>query len=105
MKLSENHPGWYRWTKGRALRMAGRYEESIEVLEEDLGRGAPSLAHLVEMTASYSAAGRMSDARRIATEIRQLVPGFSASAWLEHPRIKIPEIQSQEFEYLSKAGL
>jgi tetratricopeptide (TPR) repeat protein len=105
MKLSEKHPAWYRWTKGRALRMAGRYEESIEVLEEDLGRGAPSLAHLVEMTASYSAAGRMSDARRIATEIRQLVPGFSASAWLEHPRIKIPEIQSQEFEYLSKAGL
>jgi hypothetical protein len=32
-------------------------------------------------------------------------PGFSASAWLDHPPINIPEIQSQEFEYLSKAGL
>jgi TolB-like protein len=105
MKLSEMHPAWYRWTKGRALRMAGRFEESIEVLEEDLGRGAPALVHLVEITASYSAAGRMSEARRIAARIRQLAPGFSASAWLEHPRIKVPEIQSQEFEYLSKAGL
>jgi TolB-like protein len=105
MKLSEMHPAWYRWIKGRALRMAGRYEESIKVLEEDLGRGAPSLVHLVEMTTSYSAAGRMSEARRIAARIRQLAPGFSASAWLDHPPINIPEIQSQEFEFLSKAGL
>ena len=46
-----------------------------------------------------------SEARRIAARIRQLAPDFSASAWLDHPPIKIPEIQSQEFEYLSKAGL
>ena len=105
MKLSEMHPAWYRWTRGRALRMAGRFKESIQVLEEDLGREVPALVHLVELTASYSAAGRLAEARMIATRVRALEPGFSASAWLDHPRIKLPGIQSQEFEYLSKAGL
>jgi hypothetical protein len=35
--------------------------------------------------------------------IRGAVPGLTASTWLEHPRIKIEEVQSQEFEYLSSA--
>ena len=105
MELSPMHPGFYRWTKARALRMAGRIEESIEELEKDLGRGESALVYLIELTASYSAAGRREDARRIAQMIRRAAPGFTASAWLDHPRIKIKEIQSQEFEYLSNAGL
>ena len=87
------------------MRMAGRFKESIQMLEEDLGREVPALVHLVELTASYSAAGRLAEARMIATRVRALEPGFSASAWLDHPRIKLPGIQSQEFEYLSKVGL
>ncbi len=105
MELSPMHPGFYNWVKGRALRMAKRFTASIEELEKDIDRGEPALVHLVELAASYSAAGRKEDARRIAQSIRSKAPGFTASAWLDHPPIVIPEIQSQEFEFLSNAGL
>ncbi len=105
MELSPLHPGWYRWTKGRALRMAGEFDRSVAILELDFDLAKPILAHLAELATSYSAAGRREDARRIARMILEAVPGFTASAWLEHPRIKIEEVQSQEFEYLSNAGL
>ncbi len=105
MELSPLHPGWYRWTKGRALRMAGEFDRSVAILEQDFNPAKPVLAHLVELATSYSAAGRREDARGIARMILGAVPGFTASAWLEHPRIKIEEVQSQEFEYLSNAGL
>lgn len=105
MALSEIHPAWYRWTLGRALRMDGQFGDSVEVLEQDLGRGEPSIVHLVELTASYAAAGRIEDARRLAAPIKEVAPGFTATAWLSHPPIKVPEVHSKEFEYLSIAGL
>jgi TolB-like protein/Tfp pilus assembly protein PilF len=105
MELSPMHPGFYRWTKGRALRMAKRFEASIEELEKDLGRGEPVIVHLVELAATYSAAGRMIDARRTAAIIKELDGDFSAEAWLQHPRIKIPKIQQKELKYLTDAGL
>ena len=105
MELSPLHPAWYRWTKGRALRMAGEFDRSVAILEQDFNPGKPVKVHLTELATSYSAAGRREDARRVADLIRDAFPGFTASEWLKHPPIKIPEIQSQEFEYLSNAGL
>ncbi|MBK0398999.1 hypothetical protein H0I76_07345 [Limibaculum sp. M0105] len=105
MELSPMSPGWYRWTKGRVLRLAGRFDEAIELLEQDLGASEPTLVHLAELTASYSANGNKRAAQRVARVIRRIDPEFSASAWLLHPRLKDPELQSKEFEYLSGAGL
>lgn len=105
MERSKIHPGWYRWTKARALRMAGRVKESVEILERDLDPAQPVLVHLVELATSYSAAGRMEDARRIAAAILQIDPHFSPSSWVQHPPIRVPEIQTREFQYLSDAFL
>lgn len=105
MELSPMHPAWYRWTRGRALRMAGSFRESVEELEKDLDRDDRDIVHLVELTSSYAAAGMMENARITARQIRQLDPGFSASLWLRHPPISIPDRQSIEYEYLAKAGL
>ncbi|MCL5775430.1 hypothetical protein M1105_00270 [Limibaculum sp. FT325] len=105
MELSPLHPPWYRWTRGRALRMAGRVEESVAELERDIDREDRAIVHLVELVASYSAAGMMSKARRIAGLIRAMDPHFSASIWLRHPPIRAPDRQSIEFEYLARAGL
>jgi TolB-like protein len=105
MERSKIHPGWYRWTKARALRMAGRMEESVEILKRDLDPAQPVLIHLVELATSYSAAGRLEDARRVAARIRQIDPRFSPSSWVQHPPIRVPDIQTQEFQYLSDAFL
>ncbi len=105
MELSPLHPGWYRWTKGRALRMAGEFDRSVAILEQDFDPAKPVLAHLAELATSYSAAGRRQDAHRVARMIRGAVPGFTASAWLEHPRISpgAEDIRTEEFRLLSSA--
>ena len=105
MELSPLHPAWYRWTKGRALRMAGEFDRSVAILEQDFDPAKPVLVNLVELTASYWAAGRREDARRVARMIRRAVPGFTASAWLEHPRISpcAQDIHTEEFRLLSSA--
>jgi len=103
MDLSPMHPGWYRWTKGRALRMAGRFRESVDELEKVLNPAEPALVHLVELATSYSAAGRMPDARRTAQWILTLDPNFNTSVWLDHPPIQDDEIGRKEFKYLSSA--
>ncbi len=106
MELSPLHPAWYRWTKGRALRMAGEFDRSVEILEQDFDPAKPVLINSVELTASYWAAGRRADARRVARMIRRnLAPKFTASAWLEHPRIGpgAQDIHTEEFRLLSSA--
>ena len=105
MSLSAIDPAWYAWTKGRALRMSGRIEESIAVLEGALRNGPHTIVLLTELTASYAAAGRMADATGLARRIRAAAPGFTATEWLSHPPVQDPDTQSREWEYLSKAGL
>lgn len=105
MELSSRSPDWYIWLRGRALRLSGQVQESVQILEQGL-KSEPSLVHLVELASSYSAVGNNNAARRIAKKI-QLIKNndFSASEWLSHPRIQNPEVQSLEFENLSNAGL
>jgi TolB-like protein len=105
MELSPLHPAWYRWTKGRALRMAGEFDRSVAILEQDFNPEKPVLVNLVELAASYWAAGRKQDARRVGRLIRRIKPGFSASEWLEHPRISpdAQDVHTEEFRLLSSA--
>ena len=60
---------------------------------------------LVELAAAYMAAGRTADALATATQIREIDPDFRASTWVLHPAMQDPDLQSLEFELLSKAGL
>jgi len=105
MELSPLHPAWYRWTKGRALRMAGEFDRSVAILEQDFDPAKPVLVNLVELAASYWAAGRREDARMVARMIIKAVPGFTPSDWLEHPRISpdAQDIHTEEFRLLSSA--
>jgi len=105
MALSPNHPDWYDWAKGRALRLAGRAAESVQILEDRTRGRPPSVAQLVELTASYAAANEMENARRTAEQIQKFVPHFSVTKWLENPRLQDPEEHQREFGYLVASGL
>lgn len=105
MSLSPGHPAFYRWIKGRALRLGGAHDAAIEMLEVGLTGDDVNVIHLVEMAAAYAAAGRIAEARATALRIRAISPEFSASAWILHPAARDPDQQSREFELLSKAGL
>lgn len=105
MSLSPGHPEFYYWIKARALRLLGRYDTAIELLERGLEQDDRTLVQLVELTIALSAAGRVDEAFGVADRIRRVTPGFSASAWVLHPSANDPEQQSLEFELLSRAGL
>ncbi|WP_413719952.1 hypothetical protein [Silicimonas sp. MF1-12-2] len=105
MTLSPGHPLFYRWIKARALRQTGDIEAAIAILEQDAPPEEETLVQMVELAVAYSAAGRLEDARAVAQRIRARAPDFSASNWVSHPAIKDQQMQSLEFELLSKAGL
>jgi len=102
MQLSPRHPDFYLWIEARAHRLGGNPQRSIEILT---ARNNRALVYLVELTAAYSAVGQMEAARRTAQEIKGIVPNFSASRWVQYPRVKSPAGHSRDFELLSKAGL
>jgi len=105
MELSPGHPLFYDWIEARALRTKGEIAGAIEILERETAPEDDSLVRLVELAAAYSAANRLEDAQTIAAQIREIDPTFSASNWVLHPAAQDPELQSTEFELLSKAGL
>lgn len=104
MSLNSVSPPWYHFAKGRALRQAGRVDESVKVLEPFLRAPQRTLVHLVELTLSYMAAGRTKDARRLVAEIKRINPQFTAATALYPPQ-KDPESQQADMAYLVGAGL
>lgn len=102
MRLSPRHPDFYRWIEARAYRLAGNPQKSIEILT---ARNNRTLVYLVELTAAYSAVGQIEAARGTAREIKRIRPNFSASHWVQYPRVESPVGQSRDFELLSMAGL
>lgn len=106
MELSPMHPGWYRWTKARALRLSGRHDDALALLESERDKSGPVIIHLVELAMGYAAADRIDEARTTVEEIRNLFPGLTAKIWTdEYAPVCDPEVQEREFELLRKAGL
>ncbi len=104
-RLSPAHPRFYDWIEARARRQLGETERAIELLDQDVRPDEETLVRLVELAAAYMAAGRTADALATATQIREIDPDFRASTWVLHPAMQDPDLQSLEFELLSKAGL
>lgn len=105
MQLSEIEPAWYRWTRGRALRLAGHFEDSVKQLKQDEGTRQSVLVHRVELAASYAAAGQLDKARGIAKFLKLGNRWPGVDEWMKHPRLKDPEIAARERQYLVDAGL
>ncbi len=104
MRLSPYYPGWYRWTLGRAYRLAGRYKEAEAALVASEG-GSGSVLPLVELAAVYSETGRLSEARAEAAEILKIDPKFSVLAWVKVPPYQDPARTKREIDALRRAGL
>ena len=105
MRLSPYYPDWYRWSLGRAYRLAGRYDEAVAALSAGLQRHPDALAPRVELVTAYSEMGQIDKARATAAEVRRINPGFVASDWTRNPRHVDPEVALREFRALRRAGL
>ncbi len=105
MRLSPYYPDWYRWSLGRAYRLAGRYEEAIAALTAGLDRSLESLAPRVELVAAYSQLRAIKKAQDEATEVLRINPNFSAGEWSRVPPYKDPASAERDLDALHRAGL
>jgi len=105
MRLSPYYPAWYRWSLGRAYRLAGRHVEALAWLEPTADGEPPSLVQRVELVATYSEMRRLITARAEAAEILKDYPQFSAGQWTHWPPYKNPAVAEREFRALTRAGL
>jgi TolB-like protein/DNA-binding SARP family transcriptional activator/Tfp pilus assembly protein PilF len=105
MRLSPYYPDWYRWSLGRAYRLARRYNEAVPALTARLDNSPEALAPLVELAAAYSQMGRIDKARATASEVRQINREFSARAWTQNPPYADPAVASKDLNALLRAGL
>jgi TolB-like protein/DNA-binding SARP family transcriptional activator len=105
MRLSPYYPDWYRWVLGRAYRLSGRYREAEATLTTPKGAGQDSVWRLVELVATYSEAGRPTDAHAAAAKLLEIDPAFSVRAWTKTPVYLDPAISKREIDALQRAGL
>ena len=105
MRLSPYYPAWYRWSLGRAYRLAGRHVEALAWLEATSGGEAPSLIQRVELVATYGEMGRKIKAREAAAAVLKDYPQFSVRKWTRWPPHKNPSEAEREVRALVRAGL
>jgi adenylate cyclase len=85
---------------------AGRYEESLDALKSNVDRGGPlAPPALTFRTASYSATGRMAEAKGSAQALLDYLPGYSLSRYRLLHMFKNPEDTERMIAALRKAGL
>jgi DNA-binding SARP family transcriptional activator/TolB-like protein len=104
MRLSPYYPAWYRWSLGRAYRLAGRHVEALAWLEA-AGGGPPSLIQRVELIATYSEMRRLIAARAEAAAVLKDYPRFSVRQWTRWPPYQNPAVAEREARALARAGL
>jgi adenylate cyclase len=105
MRLSPFYPDWYRWSLGRAHRLAGRPAEALAWLEATRGGESPSLIQRVELVATYSQLRRMIKAKAEAAAVLRDYPQFSVATWTHWPPHKDPGVAAREITALRRAGL
>jgi adenylate cyclase len=112
MRLSPYCPDWYLGTLALAYIMLEEYETSLEIAEQQLalvrnrkvfGMGL-IMAHLI-LAEAYTHLGRQNVARKHATEISRIAPGFSLAEFSKSTFYSDPSQLENRLEVLRKAGL
>ena len=81
VRLNPIPPGWYLRNLARCYRMIGRYEDSISTYKAALDRSPDDLYAQAGLTATYSVAGRLNEARAQAAEVLRVQPKFSSERY------------------------
>jgi tetratricopeptide (TPR) repeat protein len=112
MRLSPYHPDWYLGVLALSYIMVERYEESLEIAEQQLqlvknrkvfGRGL-MMSHLVLAEANIHL-GREEEARKHAKEVQSVDLGFSLEELKKSTFYKDPTHLKNRLDSLRKAGL
>jgi adenylate cyclase len=105
IRLNPMPPEWYLHELGTYYRLLGRYDEAIAVLKKNLAGNPDYLTSLINLTATYSMAGKLKQARAQAKEVLSILPDFSAKQFMKGFPYKDQKIIDDFIENLCKAGL
>jgi adenylate cyclase len=105
IRLNPIPPTWYLRNLGEAYRMVGRYEDSISTYKSAIDRSADDLFAHVGLTATYSVAGRMNEARAQTAEVLSVQPKFSTKRYAKKIPFRDKAENDQLISALRKAGL
>ena len=81
IRLNPIPPSFYLANLGRSYRMVGRYEDAIATYNKTLDRAPDNLLAHAGLTATYSLAGRLDEARAQAADVLRVQPKFSAERY------------------------
>jgi adenylate cyclase len=98
-------PSYYLFELANAYRMVGRYDDSIATYKKVLDRTPNHLTVHAGLTATYSVAGRLDDARAQAAEVLRVQPKFSAEGFVKKMPYKNKAETERLIDALLKAGL
>ena len=105
MSLNPMFPPNYLWNLGHAFLLIERFDDAILTFKKAIRRNPDFWPSHILLAASYSAAGRMEEARAEAAETLRINPDFSLESW----RLKCPfkniEMLERRFSVLRRAGL
>jgi adenylate cyclase len=105
IRLNPISPAWFFRILGDSYRMIGRYEDSIAAYKKALDRKPNSLFPHLGLTATYSMAGRLDEARAQATEVLRVQPKFSLKRFVKRLNFKDKAERDRYVDALRKAGL
>ena len=98
-------PEWYLHELGTYYRLQGRYEEAIAILKKNLDHNPNYQTSRINLTATYSMAGELDQARTEAKEVLRKIPDFSAEQFMKGFPYKDQKIIDDFIDNLCKAGL
>jgi tetratricopeptide (TPR) repeat protein len=105
IRLNPMPPEMYLHELGTYYRLLGRYDEAIAILKKNLDRGSDYLMSMINLTATYSMAGKLDQASTMAKKVLRKIPDFSAEQFMKGFPYKDQKIIDDFIENLCKAGL
>jgi TolB-like protein/Tfp pilus assembly protein PilF len=105
LRLDPLPPQWYFRTMGLAYAWVGRDEEAITFLKKSLQLAPNDFITNTALTAIYSWAGHMDEAKKQASEVLRIDPNYSIERLRKRSVYKNKEDNERYIEALRKAGL
>ena len=105
MSLNPIFPPYYLWNLGHAFLLTERFDEAISTFKRAITQNPDFWPSHILLAASYSAVGRVEEARAEAAETLRINPDFSLESWRLKCPFKNKEVLERRFSMLRKAGL
>jgi len=104
-RVAPRHPASLLWALAQGQLFAGHYEDAIETAKRAVARVPDRNLPHVQLTAAYTALGRMEEAQAEAVEVLRTDPKFTISGWTRMPDYKDRTAVDKLASLLVKAGL